>query len=38
MSTIIAGESKQSVNPNKTQNYYFLLQKFDTYITDVVID
>ena len=30
--------SKQSVNPNKTENYYFLLQKFDTYITVVVID
>jgi hypothetical protein len=34
----MAGESKQSVNPNKTENYYFLLEKFDTYITDVVID
>ena len=34
----MAGESKQSVNPNNTENYYFLLQKFDTYITDVVID
>ena len=34
----MAGESKQSVNSNKTENYYFLLEKFDTYITDVVID
>ncbi len=34
----MAGESKQSVNQNKTENYYFLLEKFDTYITDVVID
>ncbi len=34
----MAGESKQSVNPNITENYYFLLEKFDTYITDVVID
>ena len=34
----MAGESKQMVNTNKTENYYFLLQKFDTYITVVVID
>jgi len=38
MKSIMAAESKQMVNPNKTENYYFLLQKFDTYITDVVID
>jgi len=34
----MAGESKQMVNTNKTENCYFLLQKFDTYITVVVID
>ena len=34
----MAGESKQSVNPNKTENYYLLLLNLDTFITNVVID
>jgi len=38
MESIMTGESKQMVNPSKTENYYFLLQKFNTYFTVVVID